>query len=191
MGWNLGNTLDAFTIGSDNHNEGLETETCWRNPYTTEEMIEFIAKSGFKTLRVPTTWHSHLIDDKYTIDPEWMKRVKTIVDWGLKYGLYVILNDHHDNYDNDKGPLFYGKGYYPLRRDIKESEKFIYSVWRQIALAFNNGYDHHLIFEGLNEPRLVGTEFEWYYNPRESICLEACDVLNEYMRLIVKAIRDS
>ena len=191
MGWNLGNTLDAFTIGSDNHNEGLQTETCWGNPYTTEEMIEFIAKSGFKTLRVPTTWHSHLIDDKYTIDPEWMKRVKTIVDWGLKYGLYVILNDHHDNYDNDKGPLFYGKGYYPLRRDIKESEKFIYSVWRQIALAFNNGYDHHLIFEGLNEPRLVGTEFEWYYNPRESICLEACDVLNEYMRLIVKAIRDS
>ena len=74
-----------------------------------------------------------------------MKRVKTIVDWGIKNGLYVILNDHHDNYDNDKGPLPYGLGYYPLKRDIKESEKFIYSVWRQIATAFNNGYDHHLI----------------------------------------------
>ena len=191
MGWNLGNTLDAFTIGSDNHNEGLSSEKCWGNPETTEEMIEFVAKSGFKTLRIPTTWHNHLIDEKYTIDPEWMKRVKTIVDWGIKYGLNVILNDHHDNYDNDKGPLYYGKGYYPLRRDIKESEKFIYSVWRQIATAFNNGYDHHLIFEGLNEPRLVGTKFEWSYNSRESICLEACEVLNEYMRLIVKAIRES
>ena len=89
-------------------------------------MIETIAKTGFKTLRVPVTWHNHLIDERYTIDPEWMKRVKTIVDWGLKQGLYVILNDHHGNYDNDLGPLPYGLGYYPNRRDAKESEKFIY-----------------------------------------------------------------
>ena len=191
MGWNLGNTLDAFTLHSEIHNEGLTSETAWGNPYTTEAMIEFVAKSGFKTLRVPTTWHNHLIDERYTIDPEWMKRVKTIVDWGLKYGLYVILNIHHDNYDNDKGPLYYGKGYYPSRRDIKESEKFIYSVWRQIAMAFNNGYDHHLIFEGLNEPRLVGSPYEWSYNSKDPSCIEACDVLNEYMRLIVKAIRDT
>ena len=191
MGWNLGNTLDAFTQGTDDHNEGLSSEKSWENPETTEAMIEFVAKSGFKTLRVPTTWHNHLIDEKYTIDPEWMKRVKTIVDWGIKYGLNVILNVHHDNYDNDKGPLYYGKGYYPLRRDCKESEKFIYSVWRQIATAFNNGYDHHLIFEGLNEPRLVGNEYEWSYNSSEPVCVEAGKVLNEYMRLIVKAIRET
>ena len=27
-----------------------------------------------------------------------------------------------------------------------ESEKFLLNVWSQIALAFNNGYDNHLIF---------------------------------------------
>ena len=191
MGWNLGNTLDAFTKDIRGYNQGLESETCWGNPVTTEEMIKKIAETGFKTLRIPVTWHNHLIDERYTIDPEWMKRVKTIVDWGIKYGLYVILNDHHDNYDNDKGPLPYGLGYYPNKRDIKESEKFIYNLWRQIAIAFNNGYDHHLIFEGLNEPRLVGTDYEWSYNPGSSLCREADQVLNEYMRLIVKAIRDS
>ena len=191
MGWNLGNTLDAFTKDIKGYNQGLDSETCWGNPKTTEEMIETIAKTGFKTLRVPVTWHNHLIDERYTIDPEWMKRVKTIVDWGLKRGLYVILNDHHDNYDNDKGPLPYGLGYYPNRRDIKESEKFIYNVWKQIATAFNNGYDHHLIFEGLNEPRLVGTQFEWSYQKGEPLCIEAEEVLNEFMRLIVKAIRES
>ena len=191
MGWNLGNTLDAFTKDFKGYNQGLESETCWGNPETTEEMIETIAKTGFKTLRIPVTWHNHLIDERYTIDPEWMKRVKTIVDWGIKHELYVILNSHHDNYDNDKGPLSYGLGYYPNRRDSKESEKFIYNIWRQIATAFNDGYDHHLIFEGLNEPRLIRTEFEWSYRNGEPLCIEAEQVLNEYMSLIVKAIRQS
>jgi hypothetical protein len=42
MGWNLGNALDAFD-DSKGQNQGLQSETCWGNPYTTEEMIKFIA----------------------------------------------------------------------------------------------------------------------------------------------------
>ena len=60
---------------------------------------------------------------------------------------------------------------------------------KQIATAFNNGYDHHLIFEGLNEPRMSGHKYEWNYNSNDEDCKEAASVLNEYMRLIVKAIR--
>ena len=191
MGWNLGNTLDANEEVTEGFNQGLSSEESWGNPKTTEAMIEFVAKSGFKTLRVPTTWHNHFIDEKYTIDPEWMKRVKTIVDWGIKYGLNVILNVHHDIYTNTEEPLTYGKGYFPLKKDIKESEKFIYNVWKQIVEAFNNGYDHHLIFEGLNEPRLAGTEYEWSFNSSAPVCIEGREVLNEYMRLIVKIIRES
>ena len=191
MGWNLGNTLDANEEVTEGFNQGLSSEESWGNPKTTEAMIEFVAKSGFKTLRVPTTWHNHFIDEKYTIDPEWMKRVKTIVDWGIKYGLNVILNVHHDIYTSTEEPLTYGKGYFPLKKDIKESEKFIYNVWKQIVEAFNNGYDHHLIFEGLNEPRLAGTEYEWSFNSSAPVCVEGREVLNEYMRLIVKIIRES
>ena len=188
FGWNLGNTFDAW---NSSQNQGLSSETCWGNPETTEDLIYYLVKTGFKAIRIPVTWHNHLIDDKYTIDPEWMKRVKTVVDWCIKYGLYVIINTHHDNAEPSVLPLQYGKGYYPLNKDIVESEKFIYNVWKQIAIAFNNGYDHHLIFEGLNEPRLIGNEYEWSYNPEDWTCQESADVLNEFHKLIHKAIRET
>ena len=194
MGWNLGNTLDAINHNLVGYNQGLSSETCWGNQRTTETMIKGLAERGFKTIRIPVTWHNHLIDDSYTIDPEWMQRVKTIVDWGIKYGLYVILNVHHDNFfynEKEDNSLEYGQGFYPNKRNIKESEKFIYNIWSQIATAFNNGYDHHLIFEGLNEPRLSGTNYEWSYQAMQPMCIEANEVLNEYMRLIVKAIRET
>ena len=187
FGWNLGNTLDAH----NKEQEGIESETSWENPLTTEEMIKEVVKKGFKTIRLPTTWHNHFIDNNYTIDPKWMERVKTVVDWAINNGLYVILNTHHDNAQYSKDPITYGAGYYPSYKDIEESEKFIYNVWRQIATAFNNGYDHHLIFEGLNEPRLIGNTYEWNYNETDKDSTDGVEVLNEYMRLVVKAIRES
>ena len=104
---------------------------------------------------------------------------------------YVIINTHHDNAGQRNTSLKYGQGYYPLLKDIVESEKFIYDVWRQIAYAFNNGYDHHLIFEGLNEPRMIGMKREWYYQINDETCKEAAAVLNEFHRLIHKAIRET
>ena len=86
-----------------------------------------------------------------------MKRVKTMVDLAYGNGLYVILNTHHDIYTKYEEPLTYGRGYYPLKRDIKETGRFIYNVWKQIITAFNNGYGHRLILGGLNESRLLGT----------------------------------
>ena len=149
FGWNLGNSLDAYTTDS---NEGLSSETNWGNPKTTEAMINKLVSKGFKSIRVPVTWHNHLIDKKYTIDPNWMKRVKAVVDLCIKKGLYVMLNVHHDQADSG---LSYGKGYYPRNSQKTESEKFLLNVWSQIALAFNNGYDNHLIFEALKLEILV------------------------------------
>ena len=187
FGWNLGNTFDAWS--GTKQDQGLDTETVWGVSKTTEKIIKGLVKKGIKTIRIPVTWHNHLIDEKYTIDPEWMERVKEVVDWCIDNGLYVILNTHHDN--SEKQNIKYGQGYYPLRQDMVESEKFLYNVFRQIARAFNNGYDHHLIFECLNEPRLIGTAFEWNYKKGEPLCEEANSVLNEYLKLIVKAIRTS
>ena len=59
FGWNLGNTLDAWqSVGVD---EGLASETSWGNPVTTEEMIDELVRKGFKAVRIPVTWHNHLI----------------------------------------------------------------------------------------------------------------------------------
>ena len=60
-----------------------------------------------------------------------MTKVKTVVDWCIKHGLYVILNTHHDNAAYvEKSSIKYGTGYYPLKKDMLESEKFLYNLWK-------------------------------------------------------------
>ena len=189
FGWNLGNTFDAHS--GKKQNEGLDSETSWGVDKTTEESIEALYTKGIRTIRIPVTWHNHLIDNSYTIDPEWMERVKEVVDWSISQKLYVILNTHHDNAAYTEAPMKYGQGYYPSRKDLEESTQFLYNVWTQIAAAFNKGYDHHLIFEGLNEPRPMGTACEWTYRKGDPICEESASILNEFNRIILKAIRES
>ena len=89
-GWNLGNTLDAKSDGSK-ENLGLKTETSWGMPMTSQEMINAVAAKGFKTIRIPVSWHNHITEESgHKIDPEWLARVKTIVDWSLAAGMKVI-----------------------------------------------------------------------------------------------------
>ena len=126
IGWNLGNTLDAtkgFTT-----NAGLTTETEWGMPQTTEAMITAIKNAGFKTIRIPVSWHNHITETtNYTIDTAWMARVKQIVDWAIEDGLYVIINSHHDNgFSPDN--LVPGSGYYPSSKNFEESERFLLNV---------------------------------------------------------------
>ena len=102
-----------------------------------------------------------------------------------------ILNDHHDNAGLREDPISYGSGYFPLKKDLEESERFLYNIWKQIDLAFNTGYDHHLLFEALNEPRLKGHKNEWNFKKEEPDCEEASAILNKYLEICVKAIRET
>ena len=141
IGWNLGNTLDA-TNGS-----GLSTETSWGNPKATEELILAVKEAGFNAVRIPTTWYTHC-DENYNIDLQWLDRVQTVVDYAYNNDMYVILNLHHENwhftsYDNER-----------------EAKRILAKLWKQIAARFAD-YDEHLIFEAMNEPRKVGTAYEW------------------------------
>lgn len=183
-GWNLGNTMDAIGSG------GLNSETSWSQPKTTKAMIEGLAASGIKTIRIPTSWAKHIVDKNYTIDPEWMARVKEIVDWAIGADMYVILNTHHDNWDSPEA-MNGIKGYYPNTENLEESKRFIENVWAQISLAFNNGYDEKLIFETMNEPRLRGTANEWWNDKNSSEYYDASDCLNELNQLALNTIRKS
>ena len=182
-GWNLGNTLEA-TGG-----KGLRTENSWGAVTTTKEIIDGVAAAGFKTIRIPVSWAKHM-DENYTIDPEWMNRVKTVVDWAIEDGMYVILNCHHDNFGSAEG-LTAGKGYYPTKKNYKISKAFFANMWAQIALAFNNGYDEHLIFETMNEPRLIGTKIEWSFAAGDSCHAEAQDMINKLNQVTVDVVRAS
>ena len=187
MGWNLGNSFDAASDGFKN--EGVSSETSWGNPKTTQALINAVANKGFKSIRIPISWHNHLIDYQYTIDPNWTTRVKQVVDWAIAKGLYVIINVHHDVAASSY--VSYGQGYYPNKASQTESTKFLLNVWTQITAAFNNGYDQHLIFEALNEPRLRGNTYEWWYSAGASDCEEANEVLNSYNKVIHGVIRGS
>lgn len=142
VGWNLGNTLDSTGV------KDVSCETAWGNPKTTKEMIDFVKKSGFNVLRVPVSWQDHISGDDYKIDDDWMDRVQEVVNYGIDNDMYVILNTHHEDW------------YIPKAENEEAAKKELTAVWTQIADRFK-GYDEHLIFEGLNEPRLKNESAEW------------------------------
>lgn len=151
VGWNLGNTMDA-----------AGGETAWGNPTTTQELIDAVAAKGFNTLRIPTSWGQFAKekDGKYMISPNWLNRVGEIADYALKNDMYVIINTHHET-----------DWLVPTNSKMEEAEPRFIAIWTQIASYFKD-YGDHIIFEGLNEPRVVGGPQEWNggnYENRDNI----------------------
>lgn len=163
IGWNLGNTLDALGNGT------LDDEMSWGNPKTTKEMIDRVKAAGFNVMRVPVSWGLHM-DNTYNVDPAWIARVREVVDYGIDNGMYVILNTHHEEW------------YMPFESDFDEDLRQLSSLWEQIAEEFKD-YDEHLLFEGVNEPRLRGDSLEWWGTP------DAREIVNRYEEAFVSAVR--
>lgn len=164
IGWNIGNSLDA-------NGGGLSQETSWGNPVITQELIDTVKAKGFNTIRVPTTWYKNVTQSTdesgnpiYTINPDWLARVKEVVDYAYNEGMYVILNLHHEEWIN--------RSDFPTAYD--EMSPRLIQMWEQIATYFKD-YDQHLIFEGMNEPRQTGVTYEWQGNAE---CYEVVNKLN-------------
>ena len=150
-GWNLGNTLEAGS-SADNFtdNAGTAAETSWQSTKTTQEVIDLVKRSGFKTVRIPCSWVMGPLKETttMTIDPDWLARVKEIVDYCIKDGLFVILNDHWDG-----GWLEYDG--FTTGADVEKKKEQLRLLWTNIATAFRD-YDGHLLFAGMNEPGVGG-----------------------------------
>lgn len=190
LGWNLGNTFDAYAQHAEkdangnviyvpDEKAGLEAETCWGNPLTTQAMIDAVKAKGFNTIRVPVTWFQHVdFSNGYKIDEAWLARVKEVVDMCYNSGLYVILNMHHEEGWANRPDL--GTAY-------DELKPYFTTVWSQIADTFSD-YDQHLIFEAMNEPRAKGTSYEWWAATAPQA---ECDVINKLNADIVEVIRST
>ncbi len=175
LGWNLGNTMDATNSMTTGAN--LNLESSWSGIKTTPEMIDTIKEAGFKSVRIPVSWHNH-VDKDYNIAAPWLARVKTIVDYVISRDMYCIINIHHDNH----------KEYiYPTTEYLEQSKNYVKRIWEQVGETFKD-YDDHLIFESLNEPRLVGTTNEWYLSDNE-MCHDAVRCINELNQVFVDTIR--
>ena len=176
IGWNLGNTLDSvhWETGNNLPTEPSDFETAWGNPVTTKKMIDTVKAGGFNTLRVPVTWFQHLgAAPNYKINKAWLDRVQEVVDYGIANNMYVILNMHHEDW------------HYPSKQNLPSAREKLQKVWEQVAERFKN-YDEHLIFEGMNEPRMNGAPEEW-----NGGTADARDVINQLNAAFVNTIRKS
>ena len=158
IGLNLGNTMEAYyssncekatytwipVIGS---NTPSDYERCWGAIETTQEMISGIKAEGFDTVRIPVFWGNMMEDNgKYKINPDYIARVREIVDYCQNADLYVVINIHH--FDE-----------FIIRRNTtEECEKIFTNLWTQIAEYFRD-YPYTVVFEGYNE-YLGGKQFD-------------------------------
>ncbi len=179
IGWNLGNTFDAVDC-DEFIADKLDYESAWSGVKTTSEMIKMVKDAGFNTIRIPVSWHNHVNED-YKIDKAWLKRVNEVVDYCISSGLYVIINIHHDI---DK------KYIYPSTKYKESSLKYIEVIWEQLSEKFKK-YDEKLIFEAINEPRLVNTNFEWWLDVNNQDCIDAVEMINLYNQRFVDVVRKS
>ena len=104
-------------------------------------MIDAIKAAGFSSVRIPVRWDENYIDNNYTIDPEYMDRVETVVNYVLINDMYAIINIHHNE----------------LQGQVNEQSKAkvlneLDAIWTQVANHFKD-YGDQLIFETINEPR--------------------------------------
>lgn len=132
-GVNYGNMLEAPREGD----WGLRFD----NDYP-----RLVKAAGFHSVRIPVRWSSHTApSEPFDIEPEFVARVKSIVDLNLRQGLQVVLNVHHfeELYANPRG----------------ERKRFL-AIWRQLSRHFQDA-DEHLFFELLNEPHDKLSAREW------------------------------
>jgi endoglucanase len=174
IGWNIGNTMDASASGALPLDPPYKCETAWGNPQVTQELIDAVLDSGFNVIRIPVSWSSHVgAAPDYEITESWMNRVQEIVDYAYNKGAYVILNLHHETWNDP---------YYDSEEAICDRMQ---KIWTQIADRFAD-YDEHLIFEGQNEPRKQGTSVEWTGGDQEG-----WDVVNAANAAFVEAVRSA
>ena len=196
VGWNLGNTLDAsghsasdFTQDAYWGGQGLESETMWGQPETTEPLFAMMRKAGFGAIRVPVTWFNHMAPDG-TVDAAWMQRVHTVVDYVIDNDLYCILNVHHDTGADDTGYQSWIKA---DEGNFAANQQRYERLWQQIAEEFRD-YDQRLLFESYNE--MLDVKSSWCFasfqapgNYDATLAATAYAGLNAYAQSFVNTVR--
>jgi aryl-phospho-beta-D-glucosidase BglC (GH1 family) len=157
-GINLGNTMEG------------PTETAWNPTLTTQATMDGLKAAGFKSVRVPVSW-SQYADAEHTISPTWLARVKQVVDYARKAGLYAMINIHWDGGWLDD----------PTYATQPAKNAKLTKFWTQIATTFKH-YDDYVLFAGTNE---IGMHAPW----GTPIAAEWADVQNGFNQTFVNAVR--
>ncbi len=158
-------------------------ETMWGMIPISEDFIKYLAENGIQAVRLPVTWFSALtytgelngktyngeIPDKSVhfasiterrklwyngvIAKEFLDRVQQVVDWIIKYGMYCIINTHHDgacNNANAMNPEKFGSAVVSGQTGNEQTIQYLTNIWGQVGERFKN-YGSKLLFEPFNE----------------------------------------
>ena len=174
LGWNLGNTFDAWSTNYKNGNcPSSQYETMWGNVATTQEMISEIHKYGFNSVRIPVTFYKCTDPSTYTISEDYLKRVKQVAEYCTNEGMYAIIDMHWDWVDpSNNADLWLNKGL--------DSETQFKTMWKQIANYFKD-CDQHVVFQDMNEV--------WWSNNYTSASSASYTTLNTLNQDFVDTVR--
>lgn len=178
LGINLGNTFESCGNWI-NKSSVTNYETAWGSPVITEQMIKGYKDCGFGVMRLPVAWSNMMDKETYTINPDYIARVKEVLNWALDSDLYVILNIHYDN------------GWFSDFADDKKRDecfKKYEAIWKQLCEEFGD-YGDHLMFESLNEEG--GWEELWNRYSNEGDKEKSYSILNEINQKFVDIVRAS
>ncbi len=171
-GWNLGNSLEAS-------NRGIPSETAWNNPTVTREIIHAVKEAGFKTIRIPISYLGRIGEaPDYLINSSWLSRIKTVVDYAIDEGLYVVINMHGDGYTTVTGGWLLCNAPDEQQPAIKAKYG---ACWKQISNMFKD-YDEHLIFEAMNE------EFNGSFTSPDR---KQYENINAYTQIFIDTVRQT
>ncbi|MFH0761339.1 MAG: cellulase family glycosylhydrolase [Bacteroidota bacterium] len=133
-GWNMGNSLEA--IGG---------ETAWGNPKITRDLIDFVKQNGFNAIRLPCSWNQYMADPSTAqLEPEWLDRVREVIQYCIDSDMYVLLNIHWD------GGWLENNCTEAKQEENNAKQR---AFWEQIATHLRD-FDEHLLFAGTNEPNV-------------------------------------
>ena len=170
-GINFGNTFDGTC------------ETCWGGGPVEKEQVDYVAKMGFKTARLPVRWDEAASKEApYTIDPSYISRIKEVLEYFKANKMRVMMNMHHHDsflydlvYDNEScNSMTYSQRKNRCNPGLKEFKSAkenkanleknltrVDSIWAQISREFKDYDNDFLLFELFNEP-VYGVSSETY-----------------------------
>lgn len=140
-------------INMGNYFESPEYEGSWTGRTLERADFELVAAAGFKSVRIPIRWSDHAATSApYTIDPDFLARVKVVVGWALDEGLNVVVNTHH-----------YNELFAATPATLEGHQQRLHGIWSQLSDAFDttNYPVDRVVFELLNEPNGAVTYGEW------------------------------
>jgi len=181
VGWNIGNTLDAWNSSAS------AEDVNWGNPRINQALLDGVKAAGFNVVRIPITWMGQMGGPPdYRIREDFLRRVADVIGYAHKAGLKVIINLHHDGSTQSGGR---DDGWLSLNTARKDqagydrvTQEFV-RVWTQIAMYFKN-YGDYLMFESFNELHDGG----WGWGP-ESQQRPQYAIINEWNQFFTDAVR--